>query len=73
MKIILVLLALTLAACSPSEEQRTREQARQTGQELKKDAKEVLNKAENGVNKAGKGINDGLDRTRKNVREALDK
>jgi hypothetical protein len=67
----LVFCALILGACSQSDNDRAREQARQTGDQLKHDSREALHQAEADAAKAGKEINRGLDKTREEVRGAL--
>ncbi|MEP6713937.1 MAG: hypothetical protein ABJC09_00080 [Terriglobia bacterium] len=62
----------TLTACTATDEQRTREQAKQTGEVIKKDANEALHEAKAGTEKAGKEIDKGLRDTREKVRRALD-
>ncbi|MDP9171136.1 MAG: hypothetical protein M3N54_11005 [Acidobacteriota bacterium] len=66
-----LLFLLALAGCTATDEQRTREEAKQTGAVLKKDAKEALHEARIGTEKAGKEIDKGLQETREKVRKAI--
>lgn len=69
---LLVFCALIAGACSEKDDQRAREQARQTTEQLKHDSQVAVDKAEAGAAKAGKQIDRGLKNAREKVRDALD-
>jgi vacuolar-type H+-ATPase subunit H len=66
-----VLCAFLLGACTQSDDEHAREQARQTAQRAKQDSRVALHDAEVGAKKAGKEIDRGLEETRQKVRNAL--
>ncbi len=67
----LIFCSIVLGACSRSQEDQAREQARQTAEQVKRDSREALHQAEIDARKAGKAIDRGLDKTREKVRGAL--
>lgn len=69
---VLIFCAFVLAACSPGDNERAREEARQTAEQAKHDSRVVLHDAEVGAQKASKEINRDLEKTRDKVRQALD-
>jgi len=64
-------LILFLTACSQSEKDRAREQARQSGEQLKHDSRQALHGAERDVAKASKELDQGLEKAREKTRDAL--
>jgi hypothetical protein len=70
--IVLAFCAFILGACSPGDNERAREEAHQTAEQAKRDSRVVLHEAEVGAQKASKEINQGLEKTRDKVRQALD-
>jgi len=68
----LIFCAFILGACSPSDNERVREEAHQTAEQAKHDSQVALHEAEVGAQKASKEINQGLEKTREKVRKALD-
>ncbi len=68
---LLIAFGIALTACSPSEEQRTREQARQTAEQAKKDAKEAAHDVKVGAERASKELDKDLHTAREKVRGAL--
>jgi hypothetical protein len=69
---VLVFCALMGGACSQSENDRAREQARQGEEQLKHDSRVALNKAEVEAKKANKVLSQDLDKARAKVRGAID-
>jgi len=67
----LLVLAFALAACSQSDEDRARTQARQTGEQLKHDSQKALHTAEVDVRKADAELTHSLEKTREKARRAL--
>jgi hypothetical protein len=75
----LLLFAITLGACSATDDararedaDRAREQGRQAAEQVKRESKVALNDAEVEAKKAGKEIDRGLEKTRDKVHQALD-
>ena len=67
----LLFLALGLAACSHSDEEHTREQARQTAEQLKHDSQKAFHEAEVETKKASRELNADLEKARDKTRHAL--
>lgn len=67
-----VFIALALGACSPSEDQRTREQARQTADQARHDAQVAAHDVKTEAEKASRELNKDLHTAREKVRGALD-
>jgi hypothetical protein len=65
-------MAFTLGACSRSDEDHAREQARQSADQLKHDSREALQKAEIETRKASRELNNGLETARDKTRRAFD-
>jgi|GEM_PF-2791176 len=63
--------AILLGACTQSQDDQARDQARQTAEQVKRDSRVALHQAEIDTSKAGKAIDRGLDKTREKVRGAL--
>jgi len=68
----LIGMGLMLAACSPSEDVRTREQAHQTADQAKHDAKEAAHDVKVEAQKASAELDKDLHKAREKVRGALD-
>ena len=68
----LIFCAFILGACSPGDNERTREEAHQTAEQVKRDSRVALHEVEAGAQKAGKEIDRDLEKTREKVRKALD-
>jgi hypothetical protein len=68
----LALFLLALTGCNSADEQRTREQARQTGEVVKHDAREAVHEVKVDTAKATKELDNDLHETRDKVRKALD-
>ena len=75
----LVLIALTITACSQSDKERAREQAdraqeeaRQAAEKMRVEAKEALRQAEVDARKANRELTDHLNNARDKTRRALD-
>jgi uncharacterized lipoprotein len=69
MKLALVLAALTLAACSPSDQA----QMNRDGEKAREDARQVAVKAEAEAKVAGRVIDKDLDKARTKIHEELGK
>jgi len=67
----LILFAFALSACSRSDEDHARDQARQTAEQLKHDSVKALHAAEVDVRKADAEVTRSLDKTREKARRAL--
>lgn len=67
-----VVMAWTLAACSQSDKDRAREQARQSEEQLKHDSRQAFNKAEEETKKASRALNSDLEKAQKKARQTLD-
>ena len=67
----LLLLAFALTACSQSDEEHTRAQARQTAEKLKHDSQKAFHEAEVETKKAGRELNADLEKTREKARRAI--
>jgi ABC-type nickel/cobalt efflux system permease component RcnA len=67
----LLVLAFGLLACSQSQEDQTRAQARQTAEQLKHDSQKALHTAEVDARKADAELTHSLDKTREKARRAL--
>ncbi len=67
-----ILIALTLSACTPSQDNRAREQARQDVDHAREDAKEALRKAKIETQKASRELDVDLHKAREKARQALD-
>jgi uncharacterized OsmC-like protein len=67
----LLLLAFALAACSQSDEDHTRAQARQTAEKLKLDSEKAFHEAEVETKKAGRELDADLEKTREKARRAI--
>jgi uncharacterized membrane protein YccC len=63
--------AFALGACSPSEDRRAREQARQTAEQAKHDARVALEQAKIAAEKANRELDKDLHKAREKVRGAL--
>jgi cytochrome c biogenesis protein ResB len=68
---LLIAFAISLAACSSSEEERTREQARQTAEQAGKDAKVAAHDVKVDAERASKELDKDLHKAREKVRGAL--
>ncbi|HEX4133820.1 MAG TPA: hypothetical protein VHY84_04290 [Bryobacteraceae bacterium] len=66
------LLAFGLAACSRSDEDHTRAQAKQTEEQLKHDSQKALHTAETEARKANAELTHGMEKAREKTRRALD-
>jgi hypothetical protein len=69
---VLLVLAFALAACSRSDEDHTRAQARETAEQLKRDSQKALHTAEADARKASRELNQDLEKARDKTRRALD-
>jgi hypothetical protein len=67
----LLILAFALSACSQSQEDQTRTQARQTAEQLKRDSEKAFHKAEVETKKASRELNADLEKARDKTRHAL--
>ena len=65
--------AIALGACSPSEDQHAREQARQTAEQARHDARVVAHDVKTEAEHASKELDKDLHTARQKVRGALDK
>ena len=68
---VLLVLAFALAACSRSDEDHTRAQARETAEQLKRDSQKALHTAEADARKASRELNQDLEKAREKTRRAL--
>lgn len=68
----LLVIAFALAACSPGDQERAREQARQDTEQLKRDSQKAFHEAEAETKKASRELNKDLDVAREKTRHALD-
>jgi CHAT domain-containing protein len=66
-----VLLALSLVACTPAQNENARAQAHQTSEQARRDAKEALHKAEVETQKASQVLDSDLHKAREKTRKAL--
>ena len=69
---VLVVVGFALAGCTPSEDARAREQARQTAEQAKHDAKEAAHDVKTEAEKASRELDKDLHTAREKVRGALD-
>ena len=67
----LLILAFALSACSQSQEDQTRAQARQTAEQVKLDSEKAFHKAEVETKKASRELNADLEKARDKTRHAL--
>lgn len=67
----LLVIAFALAACSRSDQDHARDQARQSAQQLKHDSREALHKTEDEADKASRELNNDLAKARQKTRQAL--
>jgi hypothetical protein len=67
----LILFAIALSACSQSQEDQVRTQARQTAEQLKHDSEKALHTTEADARKADAELTRGLDKAREKARRAL--
>lgn len=67
----LLLIGLALAACSRSDQEHAREEARQSAEQLKHDSREALHKTEVETDKASRELNSDLAKAREKTRQAL--
>ena len=65
--------ALGLAACTPAEDARAREQARETAEKAKRDAEKAGREIKNEAEKASQSLDKGLHDARTKIREKIDK
>ena len=68
----LIICAILLGACSQSDSDRARAEARQTAEQAKHDSRVALDKAEVEAKKANRELNQDLNKARQKVRGALD-
>jgi hypothetical protein len=72
MKLLALLaFAFALTACSQSDEEHARTQARQSAEQLKHDSEKAFQKAEIETKKAGRELNEDLEKAREKARRAL--
>jgi hypothetical protein len=67
----LLLFAFALSACSQSEQDHARAEARQTAEQLKHDSQEALHTVEVDARKADAKLTHGMEKTREKARRAL--
>jgi hypothetical protein len=67
----LLILAFALSACSQSQEDQTRAQARKTAEQLKHDSEKAFHEAEVETKKASRELDADLEKTREKARRAL--
>ena len=67
----LLFVAFALTACSRSDEEHTREEARQTAERLKHDSQKALREAEVDAKKASRELTKDLETAREKTRRAL--
>jgi hypothetical protein len=67
----LLLLAFALTACSQSDEEHTRAQARETAEQLKRDSEKAFQKAEVETKKAGRELDADLEKARAKARQEI--
>lgn len=67
----LLIIAFALSACSQSQEDQTRAQARQTAEQVKRDSEKAFHKAEIETKKASRDLNADLEKARDKTRHAL--
>jgi len=67
----LLILAFALSACSQSQEDQSRAQARQTAEKVKQDSVKAFHKAEVETKKAGHELDADLEKTREKARRAI--
>jgi hypothetical protein len=67
----LLVIACALAACSQSQEDHAREQARQSAEQLKRDSEKAFREADVDAHKAGDALNRDLEKGREKARRAL--
>lgn len=79
MRTALILIALALAGCGPSDQERARQQAERTREDARRTAEQVRQKAGEAARQAGadaakasREIDHALNTTRDSVRRALD-
>jgi uncharacterized phage infection (PIP) family protein YhgE len=68
----MLILAFGLAACSRSDEDHARTQAKQTEEQLKHDSQKALQTAEAEARKANAELTHGMEKAREKTRQALD-
>jgi hypothetical protein len=66
-----ILFALTLAACTPAQDQNARAQAHQTAEVARHDAREALHDAKTETQKASRELDNDLRKAREKTRQAL--
>jgi hypothetical protein len=67
----LVFIAFALTACSQSDEDHTRAEARRTAEQLKHDSEKAFHKAEIETKKASRELDADLEKGREKARRAL--
>jgi hypothetical protein len=67
----LLVLTFALTACSQSQEDHAREQARQSAEQLKHDSTKALHEADADARKAGALLDKDLEEAREKARRAL--
>ncbi len=67
-----ILLALSLAACTPAQDEHARAEAHQTAEQAKHDAREALHEAKVETQKASRVLDKDLREARDKTRRALD-
>ncbi|HVW83251.1 MAG TPA: hypothetical protein VHB50_01155 [Bryobacteraceae bacterium] len=68
---VAILFAVATIACSPSQDEHAREQARRTAEQAKQDARQAMQDAKREASKASRELDEGLHKTRDKVRQAL--
>jgi hypothetical protein len=66
-----ILFALTLAACTPAQDEHARAEAHQTADQAKHDAREALHEAKVETQKATQALDNDLHKAREKTRQAL--
>jgi hypothetical protein len=64
-------MAVALSACSQSQEDHAREQARQSAEQLKHDSEKAFREADADARRAGDALNRDLEKGREKARRAL--
>lgn len=67
----LLILAFALSACSQSQEDQSRVQARQTAEQVKRDSVKAFHEAEVETKKAGRELDADLEKTRAKARREI--
>jgi hypothetical protein len=67
-----ILVALSLAACTPAQDEHARAEAHQTAEQAKHDVREALHDAKVETQKASKALDKDLHEARDKTRRALD-